>query len=207
MMCGWLLMFAWWRDPFGWGSLPKCLVPFPVVVLEQLVCFCGLPICLMSFVWWRVCSLSQQSMLLFHAWLQLLVKMLVRGYDCNCSQSRLEGDLSLWYCRFLGLKEAASLSARLVFMYVYSHIALMFVQGSLFPLRLFKGVVPFAFCSARLSCLWFVQGSLFPLPGYVCIFVLLASSLFIFYYHSYIWSKIIIIIIITIIIQNKIMIL
>jgi hypothetical protein len=52
-------------------------------------------------------------------------------------------------------------------------MALMIVPGSLFPLILFSKLVllmactresvPFAFCSASLSCLWLVQGSLFPL--------------------------------------------
>jgi hypothetical protein len=59
----------------------------------------------------------------------------------------------------------------------------MLVQGSLFALILgcLRESVPSTFCSARLSCLWFVQGSLFPLPGYVCIYVLLVSSLFLIY--------------------------
>ena len=59
----------------------------------------------------------------------------------------------------------------------------MLVQGSLFALILgcLRESVPSTFCSTRLSCLWFVQGSLFPLPGYVCIYVLLVSSLFLIY--------------------------
>jgi hypothetical protein len=39
MMCGWFLMIAWYRDPFGWGSLSNCLVPMHVIVLVQLFCF------------------------------------------------------------------------------------------------------------------------------------------------------------------------
>jgi hypothetical protein len=53
-------------------------------------------------------------------------------------------------------------------------MALMIVQGSLFPLILFSKLVllmvctrepvPFAFCSASLSCFCFGQGTLFPFP-------------------------------------------
>jgi hypothetical protein len=56
---------------------------------------------------------------------------------------------------------------------LFSLMALMIVPGSLFSLILFSKLVllmactresvPFAFCSASLSCLWLVQGSLFPL--------------------------------------------
>jgi hypothetical protein len=42
-------------------------------------------------------------------------------------------------------------------------MALMLVQGSLFPLIVPGSLFPLLFYSAGLSCLWFVQGSLFPL--------------------------------------------
>jgi hypothetical protein len=47
-----------------------------------------------------------------------------------------------------------------------------------FDFRLYKGGYSLYFLFRKLVLLWLVQGSLFPLPGYVCLFVLLVSSLF-----------------------------
>jgi hypothetical protein len=47
-----------------------------------------------------------------------------------------------------------------------------------FDFRLYKGVCSLCFLFRKLVFLRFVQGSLFPLPGYVCLYVLLVSSLF-----------------------------
>jgi hypothetical protein len=58
-----------------------------------------------------------------------------------------------------GFLANVSMSARLVFMYVYCHKALMLVQGSMFPLCS-RESVPFAFC--KLVLLRFAPGNLFP---------------------------------------------